>query len=320
MKNTTVVGLFAAVTMLIAGTAQAEDYPNRPIQLIVPFAAGGPSDITARAIAEDLGNELGQPVVVENRPGAGAIVGMQALLGAPSDGYTLMMGSNIITSAEYLYPDLPYDVLNDVQAVVAVSSSPIFALVPASSPADNLEEFIEIARSGELTYGSAGTGTLPQIALEMFKQQAGLEITHIPYRGSGQALPALVSEEVDLYFDIVFSAQGQVNAGTVKAIGVTSLDRIDQFPDVATFDEQGLEGFEAYSWFGIVARSDVPQEIVARLNEALNAVIVSEDFQELAASIGGTPLGGTPDEYWSMISEEHALWAEVIPAAGITLD
>lgn len=309
-----------AGAMMLAAPALAQDYPTRPIQLIVPFAAGGPSDISARAIAESLGDQLGQPVVVENRPGAGANVGMQALLAAAPDGYTVMMGSNVITTAKFLYSNITWDVENDVRPVIGVTMSPVMALVPAASPANTLEEFIELARTGDLVYGSAGAGTVPQIATEMFKQRAEIDLLHIPYRGAGQALPALVAEEVDIFFDIVFSAQGQIRAGTIKPLAVTSLERVPQFPDVPTLHEEGLENFEAISWFGIITRADVPDEIVARLNEALNTVLESDSFIELAERIGSTPIGGTPEDFQAMIDSDIATWGEVISTAGIVVD
>ena len=302
--------------------AHAQEFPVKPIRLIVPFAPGGPSDISARAIADGLRDVLSQPVVVENKPGAGAVVATQALLAAPADGYTLMMASNSLSTGKWLYKHLPFDPLRDLQAVVGVTRSPLFLLVAATFPGNRIGDLIRLAeeRPGKLNYASAGAGTMPHLAAELLKQRYGLDMTHVPYRGSGPALTDVISGQVQVYIDIVLSAQSHVRAGTVKALGVTTKSRIAAFPDILTLDEQGVKDYEVTSWFGIVTRAGVPDAVVARLNAAVDKVLQTAEVRERLASMGAVPIGGTPRVFQAMIEGEYETWGKVITAAGISLD
>ncbi len=308
------------VGLIVATGAQAQDYPNRPVRLIVPFAPGGPSDISARLLANGLQENFGR-VVVENRPGAGASAGAQALIGAPPDGYTIMMASNVIASGKWLYASLPYDSLTDFRAVAGVSRSPIVMLVPGTSPARSVADFIRLAKEkpGGMNYASAGTGTIPQLATEFFLQKTGLKMTHIPYRGSGLALPALRSGEVDVYFDIALSAQSGAGEG-LRVLGVIGPTRLEQLPNVPTLGEQGIDGVDVASWFGIVTRPGVPDAVVNQLNAAINKVQATEQFKEKIGTLGGVPLTGSPEDFRRLYTEELAMWGRVIPALGMKLD
>jgi tripartite-type tricarboxylate transporter receptor subunit TctC len=288
----------------------------------VPFPPGGPSDVSARAIADGMSKNLGQTVVVENKPGAGAIVGAQAVLGQPADGHTLMMASNVVSTGPWLYSKLPYDPLRDFRAVAGIFKSPHLVVVPPTFEGDGIQDLIRMAKAkpGRMNYASSGGGTMPHLGTELFKQVTDTRMTAIPYKGSGPALVAVMANEVPVYFDILFSAQNLVQAGKLKALGVTSLARSPKFPDVPTLDEQGVKGFELYSWFGIVTHSGVPDAVVARLNEAVNEAMKSPEFQEQLSQLGALPIGGPPSVFQDMIRTDHEKWGQTIRKAGIKLD
>ncbi|MDX3905734.1 MAG: tripartite tricarboxylate transporter substrate binding protein [Pigmentiphaga sp.] len=312
----------AVVALFCGGAVQAQPYPSHPIRLIVPFAVGGPSDISARALAAGLQQELGQAVIVDNRPGSAAIVGVQALLGAPADGYTIMMASNIIVTGKWLYKKLPYDPLKDFRAIAGVSKSPVVVLVPGKSPYKNMEDLMQAARArpGELNYGSAGLGTIPQLANEFFLQKTGLNMKHIPFKGSGQAMPAVMAGQVDVFFDVALSAQSQAGNDAIRAIGVVSPSRLAQLPDVPTLAEQGITDFDVAAWFGLVGRATLPNSVVATLNAAVNKVLATPAFRKQITTLGGVPLGGSPEDFHKMYVDEYHMWGKVIPAAGLRLD
>ena len=294
-------GTLAATVIALAGVfnlqaAWAQEFPARPIRLVVPFPAGGPSDTTARAIAEGLGKTLGQPVVVENKPGAGAIIGSEAVIAQPADGYTLLMASNIISTGKWLYPTMPFEPLNEFRAVAGVFRSPHQVAVAPNFPGTGIQALISMAkRDGtHMNYGSGGTGTMPHLGAERFKQVAGIEMMHIPYRGSAPANSALLAGEVPVHFDIEFSVQSLLKSGRLRSLGVTALKRSPQFPDVPTLDEQGIKGFELYSWFGIVARAGTPDAVVQKLNRAINVAMDTPEFEKRLDMLGAQKIGGDP--------------------------
>lgn len=315
-------GLVLALMLAHVTAADAHDFPSKPIRLIVPFAPGGPSDISARVIAEELRKEFGQPVIVENKPGAGAIVATQALLRAPADGYTLMMASNSLATSKWLYKHLPYDPLSDLQPIIGVTRSPLLVLVPPVFPGDRIHDLIRAVatRPGKVAYASAGAGTLPHLAGELLKQRFSLDMTHVPYRGSGPALIDLMAGQVQVYLDIVLSAQSHVTGGSVKALGVTTKTRLEEFPDIPTLDEQGVKDCELTSWFGIVTRAGVPDAVVAQLNAVIDKVLQTTSVRARFSSMGAVPIGGQPDAFKNMIQGEYRMWGPVISAAGISLD
>jgi tripartite-type tricarboxylate transporter receptor subunit TctC len=300
----------------------ADEFPSKPIRLIVPFAPGGPSDIAARVIAEALRNVVGQPIIVENKPGAGAIVATQSLLHAPADGYSLMMASNNLAIGKLLYKHLPFDSLRDLRAIIGVTRSPHFVLVPPAFPGSRVGDLSRIAKqqAGKLSYASAGVGTVPHLAAELLKQRLGLDMIHIPYRGSAPALTDLMSGQVQVYIDLVLSAQSHVRAGTVKALGVATKTRLAEFPDIPTLEEQGVKDYEVTSWFGIVARAETPDAVVVRLNAAVDMVLQIPEVRERFVSTGAIPIGGSPDLFRKMIETEYRMWGPVISTAGIALD
>lgn len=312
----------AVAACALSAPAPAQTFPSKPLRLVVPYPPGGPSDTTARAVAAGMSEALGQTVVVENKPGAGAIIGSQAVLAAPHDGYTLLMGSNVLTTGKWLYARLPFDAARDFRAVAGVFRSPQVVVVPPSFEAHDIAELVRMAKAqpGKLNYASSGGGTMPHLSAELFKQATGTAITGIPYKGSGPALAAVMAGEVPLYFDIQFSAQGLLKSGKLKALGVTGRERSPQFPNVPTLIEQGLKDFEIYSWFGIVVPSDVPDAVVDRLNKAVNQAMQSPAFKEQLNLLGASPMSGTPQAFQDMMDREVAAWGPVIKKAGITLD
>lgn len=301
--------------------AVAQNFPIKPIRLVVPYPAGGPSDTTARAIAGGMAEALGQPVVVENKPGAGAIVGSEFVIAAPHDGYTLLMGSNVLTTGKWLYPKMSFDAMRDFRAVAGVFRSPHLVVVAPNFPATGIQDLIRMAKAkpGKLDYASSGGGTMPHLGAELFKQATETSLTGIPYKGSGPALTAVMAGEVPVYFDIQFSAQSLLKAGKLKALGVTSKERSPQFPNVPTLIEQGVKDFELYSWFGIVVPSNVPDAVVDRLNRAVNRAMEVPSFKEQLDRLGAFPMGGTATSFQAMMDKEASMWGPIIKRTGITL-
>lgn len=318
--------------ILVAGTslaavalplfAAAQDFPTKPIRLVVPFPAGGPSDATARSIADGLGKLLGQPVVVENKPSAGAIIGSELVLSQSADGHTLLMGSNVIATGKALYPTISFEPLRDFRAVAGVFRSPHQVVVAPSFKGRGIQDLIAMVKRSDvkLQYASSGNGTMPHLGAELFKQVTGIDMEPIPYRGSAPALMAVISGEVPVYFDIEFSARSMLKANRLRSIGVTSLKRSADFPDVPTLDEQGVKGFELYSWFGIVAKTGTPEPIITKLNAAINQVMNSPEFGERIAALGAQKIGGSPAVFQKMIGDDAKLWTEVIRKAKIQGD
>ncbi len=306
--------------LVTATGAWAQSFPSKPLRLLVPFPPGGPADISARAIADPLGAAIGQPVVVENKPGAGAVPAVQALLAAPADGHTLMLSSNVLSTGKWLYKSVTFDPMKDVRAVVGVSKSPHLVVVAPSFAGSGIQDLIRAAKENptKLNYASAGAGTMPHLGVELFMQVTGANMTHIPYKGTGTVLPAVMGGQVDVYFDILFSSTTLVKGGKLKALGVTTLQRVDTFPDVPTLDEQGVKGYELYSWFGIVAASATPDSVIRQLNEAANKALQQPAVRERLSSLGASPIGGPPEVYQKMIRDDYEIWGRTIRAAGIT--
>lgn len=304
------------------GLAFAQGFPQKPLRLIVPFPPGGPSDATARLIANAMASDLGQPVVVENKPGAGAIIGSQAVLGAPHDGHTLLLSSNVLVTGKWLYPKLPFDPMTDFRAVAGVFKSPLVMVANPKFEADSIQDLIRIAKSepGKLNYASSGAGTMPHLGTELFGQITGTTMTQIPYKGSGPALTAVMAGEVPIYFDIQFSAQSLIKTRKLKALGVTGGARSPQFPEVPTLTELGFKELEIYAWFGIVVPSDVPDSVTERLNRAINKAMTTATFKAQLDQLGAVAMPGSKEEFQSMMKRESAMWGAVIRQRAIRLD
>ena len=308
-----------AAALLSAQPVAAQTYPGKSVRIIVPYAAGGNTDITARAVGAKLGEVFHQQVIVDNRPGGGTNIGSELGARAAPDGYTLFMGgaSNAINMTLYAKP--PYDTLRDFAPVsLCVKGANVLSVHP-SLPPRNLKELIALARAkpGQLNFASSGLGSSNQMAGELFKMMAGLNIVHVPYKGNAPALIDTVAGNVEMMFSGVPALLPHIHSGRLRAIAIGSLKRFSALPDVPTFDESGLKGYEATTWFGLMAPIRTPREIVARLNAEVDKIIKSPDLQTRFVNDGLEPIGGTQEEFGKFIRVEIEKYAKVIKAAGL---
>ena len=322
--------LALAAAALVAGalgagvhtTAQADTWPTKPVRLIVNFPAGGAADQIARAISLPLQEALGQPVLVDNRGGAGGNLGGDIAAKAPADGYTLLMSSGGMVSVNpHIYPRMPFDPAKDLIPVAAAARVLVFLETRADMPAKNIREFIAYlkANPGKLSYGSPGNGSSPHLAGELFKDMAGLYAVHVPYRGAAPAMQDLLGGQIDFMFDPGIGLN-QVRAGKLKLLGVGSLKRSPQFPDVPTLDEVGLKGFDADTVFGVYAPAGTSPEIVNRLNREINKILASPAFKERISAMGGAPAPMSPAEFGARAAEDGVRFGSLIKARGIRGD
>lgn len=319
MSRWMVAALFA---LSLVPVQAADPWPAKPLRLVVPFPAGGATDILSRAVAQEMGGPLGQSVIVDNKPGAGGTIGVMAAAKSPADGYTLLFTSSSTHSiGPAINPRLPYNPEADFTPVVAVASSPQILLVPVTSPAHNLREFLDFARQhpGQLNYASAGNGTISHLSTEIMKAQSGTYMLHIPYRGTGLSITDLVSGKVDLLMDSVISGMPHVKDGKLRALAVTSLRRSTLVPDLPTVSED-LPGFESVTWFGIYGPKGLPPEVVQRVNHAVNVVLAQPEFRQRLAHLGAEPMGGTPQQFEAMARADNAKWRKVIAERQMRFD
>jgi tripartite-type tricarboxylate transporter receptor subunit TctC len=312
-----------ALFACIATVASAQSYPNRTIRLVVPFPAAGTTDILARAAAQKLTEAFGQSVVVDNRPGAAGNIGSDLVAKSAPDGYTLLMGTvgtHAINSS--LYSKMPYDHVKDFVPVVLVAGVPNVLVVNPALPVNSVADLIKLAKDkpGQINFASSGSGTSIHLSGELFKTMAGVDITHVPYKGSSPALVDLIGGQVQIMFDNLPSALPQIKAGKLRAIAVTSLKRAPVLPDVPTISESGLPGFEASSWFGVLAPAGTPAPIVARINAEVNKWLQSADARERLLSQGAEAAGGSPEQFANHIRAESEKWAKVVKASGAKVD
>ena len=304
--------------------AWAQAWPSRPIRLVVPFPAGGATDLLARAIAQGVGNAFGQPIVVDNRPGAGGTLGSAEVAKAPPDGHTLLMcTSSTHAIAPHLNPNLPYKVEADFTPVAQVANATNIVLVPKDLPVASIKELIAYAkaRPGQLNYASSGNGTIVNLTAEAFKAQAGVFIVHIPYRGTALAIPDLVSGKVQLLFDSIVSGLPHVKDGKLKALAVTSAKRSPLVPDLPTVAESGLPGFESDTWFGIYGPKGLSADITNRVAAELQRALQKPDVAERLARLGAEPVSNAgPAQFAAMVKADSARWATLIRDRKITSD
>jgi tripartite-type tricarboxylate transporter receptor subunit TctC len=290
--------------------------------MIVPFPAGGATDIQARALSAKLGEKLGQNVIVENRPGAGGTIGSAAVAQAAPDGYTILLATSSTHSiGPAINPKIPYDAQSDFTALGQVASSPNIVLVPQSSPAKTIREFIDYAKKnpGKLNYASSGNGTIVHLTTELFKAQSGTFIVHIPYRGTALAIPDLISGKVDVLFDSLVSGLPHVKDGKLRALAVTSEKRSALAPDLPAVADV-LPGFESVTWFGLYGPKNMPADVVQKLNSSLNAALIDNDVQERFGRLGAEPTGSTPAAFASLAQNERAKWKRIIEQRKITVE
>jgi tripartite-type tricarboxylate transporter receptor subunit TctC len=308
-----------ALAACLCFPAAAEDYPNRPITLVVPFPPGGSTNIVMRIIADKLSELLGQQVVVDNRAGAGGTVGTRSVAKSTPDGYTISLGyTGTLGVGPSLYPNVGYDPRKDFAPIGRVATAPNTLVVHPSFPAKSIAELIAYAKAhpGQVNFGSAGVGTVSHIAGEYFASEAGIKLTHIPYKGTGPAMTDLLGGHIPMAFAPIPASHENAKSGNLRMLAVTSLQRSSLMPDVPTVAESGLPGYEAVLRYGLVAPAGTPRAIVERLNKELNKALASDDVRKRLALEGAEPLPGTPEDYAADIDREETQWAKVVKASG----
>jgi tripartite-type tricarboxylate transporter receptor subunit TctC len=320
------VAAFAVAILAIVAAASATAqgaYPSKPVRLVVPFPAGGTTDILARAVAQQLSDSWGQQVIVDNRPGAGGNIGAELVAKAVPDGYTLLMGTvgtHAINAS--LYSKMPYDHVKDFAPVILVAGVPNVLVVNPALPVGTVQELIAYGKAnpGKLNFASSGNGTSIHLSGELFRTMTGVQMTHVPYKGSAPALTDLVGGQVQLMFDNLPSSLQFIKAGKLRALAVTSAARSAALPDTPTLAESGLPGFEASSWFGILAPAGTPNDIVTKINAAVAGWLASAEAKEKLAAQGAIAAGGAPDAFVRHIGDETSKWAKVVKASGAHVD
>lgn len=313
----------AAATILAAGPAAAQAYPNKPITMIVPFSAGGTTDILARIVGQALSTELGQSVVIDNRAGAGGNIGGQLAARAPADGYTLFMGT-VGTHAinEALYKKMPFNPIKDFAPLSRVANVPNLLVAHPAQPFKTVSELIAYAKAnpGKVNFGSSGSGSSIHLSGELFKSMAKVDMVHIPYKGSAPAVNDLLGNQIAIMFDNMPSAIQHVRAGKLRPIAVTTAKRSPELPDVPTIAESGVPGYEATSWFGLFAVAGTPAPIVTQLNKALVKVLNQPDVKAKIVAQGGEVVAETPEQFAAFIKAETAKWGKVVKESGASVD
>jgi tripartite-type tricarboxylate transporter receptor subunit TctC len=311
-----------AAMALCAGIAWGQPYPNHPVRMIVPFAPGGATDIIARSVAQKLSDKLGQPVVVENKPGAGTTVGTAEVAKAKPDGYTLLFAPTPFVISQVVYPTLPYDAKKDFAPVSLLATSPFILVTNPSVPAKSVGELVALAKAkpGALTFCSAGNGTVPHLAGELFKLRAGVDIVHVPYKGGGPAIVDLVGGQVNLMFATPIEVAQQVQAGKLNVLGTTSLKRLAAFPNVPTLAESGYPGFEVASFFGVLAPAGTPPEAINKLAADLAAVMDLPDVRERFAQQSAEANVQGPEAFSRFLAAERDKWADIVKRSGAKVD
>jgi tripartite-type tricarboxylate transporter receptor subunit TctC len=309
-----VLALAAALLTMPVPAANAQDYPSRPVRIIVPFGAGGPADVTARQIGSILQENFGQPFVVENRTGAGGVIGTVEAAKSPPDGYTLLMMSNTQTANESLVPERKYELMRDLAPIAPVNSSDLVIVVHPQVAAKTLQEFIALAKSqpGKLNYASSGQGTPYHMAGELFKTMAGIDVVHVPYRNSGEARSGVIGGQVQMMIDAVPAMAPNVAENQVRALATTGNARSTVLPNVPTAIEAGISGYEATIWLGLMAPAGTPKAVVDKINAAVNAAIKRPDIVKLWTEQGAVPMSMSPEEFDKFLRGDIVKWAEVV--------
>jgi tripartite-type tricarboxylate transporter receptor subunit TctC len=312
------------ITLLALGAGSAlATYPDRPVRLIVPFPPGGPTDIVARPLAQNLSENLGQQVIVDNRGGAGGNIGAAAVMKSAADGYTLLMGTvgtHAINAS--LYKKLTFDPVKDFAPVSLVAQAAVVLVVHPSVPAKTLREFIALAKSkpGQITFGSAGSGSPGHLTGELFKDMAGVELVHVPYQGSAPAISDLLGGQIHAMFDPIQATLSHVKAGKLRLLGVSSSKRSSAFPDVPTIAEAGVPGFETTAWWAVFAPAGTPKEIITRLNTEIVKIMRSPDTKERLRQLDIEPIGSTPDQLVAFMKIETAKWSRAVKFSGAIVE
>ena len=313
----------AAVFIAQALPAAAQGYPSKAVRFVVPFAPGGQSDVVARLVGQELSRRWGQPVVVDNKPGAATTIGNAMVAQAPADGHTLLLSPAPFVITQYACAKLPYDGRADFSPVALMVTNPMVLVVnPARVAARNVADFIAEAKrkGGEFAYATPGNGSLPHLGVELFKVQAGFDALHVPYKGGGPAVVDLVAGQVAFMFASPLEVMQHVKSGKLAVLGVTSAQRLPYWPDVATFKESGAGDYEAYAWFGVVVRSGTPKDVVERLNADIVAVLRSPEVSQRLTALGTDVTAGSTQDFARFLEAEHQRWSAAVKAAKLTMN
>ena len=315
------LGLIVTTLAALATPAAAQTWPAKPVKIVVPFGPGGPADVYARIVGQGLTEAFKQQFIIENKPGAGALIGTEVVAKSAPDGYTLLMMSNTHTVNETLFAKRPYDLMRDLIPVAPVNSSDLVMVVHPSVPAKTLQEFVALAKvqPGKLSYASSGPGTPYHMAGELFKSMSGTDILHIPHKGSAEARNDVMGGHVQMMFDAVTAMKGSIDAGEVRALATTGLQRSSVMPNVPTVNESGVPGYEATIWLGIMAPKGTPKEIVDKLNAEIGRIIAKPEIREAWAKQGAVPMTMSPDQFGAYLKQDIDKWAKVIKTAGIAI-
>lgn len=321
-RSLSAFSLSVVALLSTTGAWAQQSYPNRPVKIIVPFAASGPADNYARFMAQRLQDALGQPFVVDNRPGAGSIIGTDAVAKAPADGYTLLMMSNTQTVNESLIPTKPFSLLKDFAPIAPVNYSDLVLVVNPSVQANNLQDLIKLAKANpaKFNYASSGNGTPYHMAGELFKYMAGVQMTHIPYKGSAGARTDVLSGQVDMMFDAVTTMSENIKANKVKGIATTGRARSNVLPDMPTMNEAGVPQYDAVIWLGLMAPAGTPEAIVSKLNAEINKIVNSADVKATWSKQGAVPMSMTVPVFTKFVADDVAKWANIVKVSGAKPD
>jgi tripartite-type tricarboxylate transporter receptor subunit TctC len=321
--NSTRRALLALAAAIIHGSALAQTYPTKAIRVVVPFPPGGGTDIIAREVTQKVASATGWTFVIDNKPGAGGNLGVDAVAKSPADGYTLVLGqtSNLAINPT-LYAKLPYNPQKDLQPIGLVASAPLVIVVPAQSSYKTLADLVAAAKTkpGEVNFASPGNGTVAHLTGEQFQRTAGIKFQHVPYKGANQALTDVISGQVQLYVSSVPSVLQQIRTGKLRPLAVTSAKRVDDIPQTPTVGESGYKGFDAITWFGFLAPAGTPKDIVARLNAEFNKALLQADLRKRLGDEGADPLGGTPEQFAALIRDDMVRWGKTVKESGVKLD
>lgn len=322
IKSITLLGLVGALAAA-PGFAQDQRFPSQPIQIVVGFTPGGSADTTARIVGDGISRELGQPVVIVNKPGAGTNIAAQFVSKAPADGYTLLFGgTSLVYSPGLLYPSMKANLAKDFTPVGGVVKVPLLLIVKQDSPVRDVKQLMAAARSkpGQVNYGSTGAGVSPQIATEMLNARAGVVMTHIPYKGTAPMLTAMLAGDIDVAFDVASSSGPMIQAGKLRGLAVSGAARLRMFPDIPTIAESGYPGFDVATWYGLVAPQGTPAAVAQKINAALQKVLANPEIGKTLADNGNEVMPGTPAAFQSFLNSEYRKWNDTVKALNIKLD
>ncbi|MBL8303348.1 MAG: tripartite tricarboxylate transporter substrate binding protein [Ideonella sp.] len=315
--------VLALAAATLGGSAYAQAWPSKPIRIVVPFPPGGGTDIIARETSQRVAKATGWTFVIDNKPGAGGNLGVDAVAKAPADGYTIVLGqtSNLAINPT-LYSKLPYDPQKDLVPIVLLANAPLVMVTGMNTPYKSLADAVNAAKAkpGQLNFASPGNGTVAHLTSELFQKAAGVKTQHVPYKGAAQALTDVISGTVDLYMSSVPTLLGQIKQGKLRPLAVTSAKRVDDLPDVPTINESGYKGFDAVTWFGLLAPAGTPKDVVAKLNAEFNKALKDPELAKRLGDEGADAAGGTPEQFAALIRDEIPRWGKVVKDSGAKID